>query len=91
VVVPNSRPVFASMGTIVFAGSWNSFPWPLVIGQDQSAWTVQVVLSTFASAQTVHLHELFVAATVSILPLVAVFVLLQRHIVAGVQLSAGDD
>ena len=90
VVVPNSRPVFASLGTIVFSGSWNSFLWPLVIGQDQSAWTVQVVLSTFATAQTVHLHELFVAAAVSIAPLVAVFVLLQRYIVAGVELSAGD-
>jgi len=90
VVVPNSRPVFASVGAIVFSGSWNAFLWPLVIGQDQSAWTVQVVLSTFATAQTVNLHELFIASSVSIAPLLAVFVLLQRHIVAGVELSGTD-
>ncbi|MEU6170346.1 carbohydrate ABC transporter permease [Streptantibioticus parmotrematis] len=91
IVVPNSRPVFAAVGAIVFIGSWNSFLWPLVIGQDQSAWTVQVALASFATAQTVNLHELFTAAAVSVLPLVVVFVVLQRHIVAGVERSGIDD
>ncbi|MFH8367633.1 carbohydrate ABC transporter permease [Streptomyces sp. NPDC018031] len=91
VVVPNSRPVFAAVGTIVFIGSWNSFLWPLVIGQDRDAWTVQVALSTFTTAQTVRIHELFVAAAVSILPLLVVFLLLQRYIVAGVERSGIDD
>jgi multiple sugar transport system permease protein len=90
VVVPNSRPVFAAVGTIVFIGAWNSFLWPLVIGQDQSSWTVQVVLSTFGTEQTVKLHELFIASAVSIVPLLAVFLVLQRHIVASVERSGID-
>ncbi|CAL9577008.1 carbohydrate ABC transporter permease [Streptomyces sp. enrichment culture] len=90
VVVPNSRPVFAAVGTIVFLGAWNSFLWPLVIGQDQSAWTVQVALSSFTTAQVVRLHELFVAAAVSILPLLLVFLCFQRWIVAGVERSGID-
>ncbi|GAU69906.1 probable ABC transporter permease protein [Streptomyces sp. NBRC 110611] len=91
IVVPNSRPVFAAVGTIVFIGAWNAFLWPLVIGQDQEAWTVQVALSTFTTAQRLSLHELFVAAAVSIAPLVVVFLLLQRYIVAGVERSGIDD
>ncbi|MEV0282185.1 carbohydrate ABC transporter permease [Streptomyces sp. NPDC050610] len=91
IVVPNSRPVFAAVGTIVFIGAWNSFLWPLVIGQDKDAWTVQVALSTFLTSQTVNIHELFVAAAVSIVPLLVVFVLLQRYIVAGVERSGIDD
>ncbi|MFJ2405380.1 carbohydrate ABC transporter permease [Streptomyces xanthochromogenes] len=91
IVVPNARPVFAAVGTIVFIGAWNSFLWPLVIGQDRDAWTVQVALSTFTTAQVVNLHELFVAAAVSIVPLVLVFLLLQRYIVAGVERSGIDD
>ncbi|WP_407553264.1 carbohydrate ABC transporter permease [Streptomyces sp. Pv4-95] len=91
IVVPNSRPVFAAVGTIVFIGAWNAFLWPLVIGQDQEAWTVQVALSTFTTAQSLNLHELFVAATVSIAPLVIVFLLLQRYIVAGVERTGIDD
>jgi len=90
VVVPNARPVFAAVGTIVFIGAWNSFLWPLVIGQDQSAWTVQVALSSFTTAQVVRLHELFLAAAVSILPLLLVFLCFQRWIVAGVERSGID-
>ncbi|MFJ9211720.1 carbohydrate ABC transporter permease [Streptomyces sp. NPDC102264] len=91
IVVPNTRPVFAAVGAIVFIGSWNSFLWPLVIGQDRDAWTVQVVLATFTTAQTINLHELFIAAAVSILPLLVVFLLLQRHIVAGAERSGIDE
>ncbi|MGN5378603.1 carbohydrate ABC transporter permease [Streptomyces lasalocidi] len=90
VVVPNARPVFAAVGTIVFLGAWNSFLWPLVIGQDQRAWTVQVALSSFTTAQVVRLHELFVAAVVSVLPLLLVFLCFQRWIVAGVERSGID-
>ncbi|MBV2357516.1 carbohydrate ABC transporter permease [Streptomyces sp. J2-1] len=90
VVVPNSRPVFAAVGTIVFLGAWNAFLWPLVIGQDQSAWTVQVALSSFTTSQVIRLHELFTAATVSILPLLVVFLCFQRWIVAGVERSGID-
>ena len=57
IVVPNARPVFAAVGTIVFIGAWNAFLWPLVIGQDQEAWTVQVALSTFTTAQNLNLHR----------------------------------
>ena len=85
IVVPNSLPFFAAISTITFIGSWNSFLWPLVIAQDASAWTVQVSLSTFLTAQTINLHELFIAATFSILPMMLVFIGLQRYIVQGVE------
>jgi len=84
IVVPNSTGFFAAIGVITFLGSWNAFLWPLVIGQDSSSWTVQVALSSFLTAQTINLHELFVAAAVSILPLLLVFVFLQRYLVQGV-------
>jgi multiple sugar transport system permease protein len=84
VVVPNSGAFFAAIAVITFIASWNAFLWPLVIGQDSSKWTVQVALSTFLTAQTINLHELFLAAAVSIAPLVLVFVFLQRYLVQGV-------
>jgi multiple sugar transport system permease protein len=84
VVVPNSGAFFAAIAVITFIANWNAFLWPLVIGQDSSKWTVQVALSTFLTAQTINLHELFLAAAVSIAPLVLVFVFLQRYLVQGV-------
>ena len=84
IVFPNSGAFFAAIAVITFIGSWNSFLWPLIVAQDQSSWTVQVTLSTFITAQTINIPLLFMAAVVSILPLVFVFVFLQRFLVAGV-------
>ena len=84
IVVPNSGAFFSAIAVITFINNWNQFLWPLVIGQDSSKWTVQVALSTFLTAQTINLHELFLAAAVSIAPLVLVFVILQRYLVQGV-------
>ncbi|MCO5308430.1 MAG: carbohydrate ABC transporter permease [Austwickia sp.] len=92
VVVPNSLGFGAAIGTITFIGAWNAFLWPLVIAQDSSAWTVQIALSTFLTAQTINLPELFAAALVAILPMLLMFLFLQRWIVEGVERTgiAGD-
>ncbi|MBC2906639.1 ABC transporter permease subunit [Streptomyces cupreus] len=84
VVVPNSLNFFAAMATITFISGWNSFLWPLVIGQDPSAWTVQVALSSYMTNQTVNFHLIFMATAISILPLVFVFLFLQRWLVQGI-------
>lgn len=84
IVVPNSLNFTAAIAVITFISGWNSFLWPLVIGQDQSSWTVQVALSSFLTAQTIQIHELFIAAAISIVPLLVVFVFLQRWLVEGV-------
>lgn len=92
VVVPNSMGFGAAIGTITFIGAWNAFLWPLVIAQDSSAWTVQIALSTFMTAQTINLPELFTAALVAIAPMLLMFLFLQRWIVEGVERTgiAGD-
>ncbi len=87
IVVPNSYGIIAALSAITFIASWNSFLWPLVIGQDQSAFTIQVVLSNFLNAQVLNLHELFMGAIIATLPLIIIFVLLQRYIVEGYKQS----
>ncbi|MHB9858185.1 carbohydrate ABC transporter permease [Streptomyces sp. YIM S03343] len=84
VVVPNSLNFFAAIATITFISGWNAFLWPLVIGQDPSAWTVQVALSSYMTNQTVNYHLIFMATAISILPLLFVFLFLQRWLVQGV-------
>ncbi|MFD5338443.1 carbohydrate ABC transporter permease [Streptomyces hawaiiensis] len=84
VVVPNSLNFFAAIATITFINGWNAFLWPLVIGQDPSAWTVQVALSSYMTNQTVNYHLIFMATAISILPLIFVFLFLQRWLVQGI-------
>jgi len=87
IVVPNSAGVFVALGTIGLIKAWNAFLWPLVVGQSKDTWTVQVVLSTFLTAQTINLPALFMGAAVGILPVVIIFFVVQRYIVEGVTAS----
>ncbi len=90
VVMPNAYGICAAVGTIVFIGSWNAFLWPLLIGQDADFRTVQVALSQFMTSQRVDTPALFVGAAVSILPVLGVFIFLQRYLVQGVEQSGLD-
>ncbi|MFG2334879.1 carbohydrate ABC transporter permease [Streptomyces sp. NPDC048604] len=84
IALPTSGAMLASLGALAFIDSWNAFLWPLVIGQDPSAWTAQIALSTFLTAQTINLPGLFAGAVVTITPLVVMFLVAQRHIVEGI-------
>lgn len=90
VVLPNAYGICAAIGTIVFIGSWNAFLWPLLIGQDRDFRTVQVALSSFLTSQKVNVPVLFAGAMVAILPVLLVFVFLQRYLVQGVERSGID-
>ncbi|MFB7613543.1 carbohydrate ABC transporter permease [Kitasatospora sp. NPDC056181] len=87
IALPSSGAMLASLGALAFIDSWNSFLWPLVIGQDPSAWTAQIALSTFLTSQTINLPGLFAGAVVTIAPLVAMFLVAQRYIVEGIATS----
>ena len=86
-LLPNSKSILAALSAMAFVASWNGFLWPLVIGQDESKWTVQVVVSTFMTSQTVHLGPLFLAAAMAMAPPLLVFFVLQRFIVQGTTAS----
>lgn len=86
VVVPNSQGIMAAVGTIVLIGSWNAFLWPSLVGRDATR-TVQVALSQFMTSQGVRYPELFMGSLVAILPMLFVFLFLQRQLVRGLTTS----
>ena len=87
---PLSVPALSTLGIITFLASWNDFLWPLLIGQDRDFRTVQVALSQFMNSQNVELPQLFVGSAVAILPVLLVFLFLQRYLVQGVERSGID-
>ncbi len=86
VVVPNSMGIVGAVGTITFIGSWNAFLWPLLVARENTR-TVQVTLSQFMTSQGVNYPVLFTGALLAILPVVLVFLFLQRFLVQGVETS----
>lgn len=86
IVVPNSTGIVAAVGTIVLIGSWNAFLWPTLVGRDATR-TVQVALSQFMTSQGVRYPELFMGTLVAVLPMLFVFLFLQRYLVQGLTTS----
>jgi len=85
--LPNSWSIIIALGSLTLVYSWNSFLWPLVIGQTRNWWTVQVNLAVFLTAQVIRLHEIFAAALLGALPMIILFFFLQRWIAVGVARS----
>jgi multiple sugar transport system permease protein len=86
-LLPNSLGIMAALGVLSFIYSWNAFLWPVIVGQSPETRTVQVVLSSYLTAQTIDLTRLFAGAVIGAAPLIVVFLLLQRYIVQGVRMS----
>lgn len=86
IVVPNSTGIIAAVGTIVLIGSWNAFLWPSLVGRDETR-TVQVSLSQFMTSQGVRYPELFMGSLIAVLPMLFVFLFLQRYLVQGLTTS----
>ena len=86
-ILPNSLGIMMALGVLSFIYSWNAYLWPLVMGRYPSTATVQIVLSTFLTAQTINLPMLFMGAAVGAAPLIIIFLFMQRYIVQGVRMS----
>lgn len=89
VVLPNSMGIVAAVSTITFIGAWNAFLWPLLVARDNTR-TVQLTLSRFMTSQGVDYAQLFAGALVAIVPVVVVFLFLQRYLVQGMTTSGLD-
>jgi ABC-type glycerol-3-phosphate transport system permease component len=85
VVVPLVRPALAALGMLWFMFTWNDYFWPVIILNSQDMFTVTVGVGSMVSraADTVRLGPVMAGSVVGTIPLVTVFLLLQRHFVAG--------
>lgn len=85
IVLPLCRPALATLGILTFLASWNNFLWPLVAATGEETYTLPVALALYAIGQNRTEYDLLLAgAVVVVLPVLIVFVLLQRHFVRGI-------
>ncbi|ALC11692.1 carbohydrate ABC transporter permease [Sphingopyxis sp. 113P3] len=83
IVLPILSPVIVTLALFVFLSSWNDFMWPLIILADQHLYTLPVALAAM-SRQHVQDNELMMAgAVVTTLPVLILFLSLQRFYLAG--------
>ncbi|MFC0622548.1 carbohydrate ABC transporter permease [Kribbella deserti] len=84
IVLPLIRPALATVAVFAFMGSWNSFLWPLVVIRSPELMTLPLGLSTLQGQFTTQWDVVMAGSVVSIVPIAVVYLLAQRHIIAGV-------
>lgn len=84
IILPNAKPVLASLFIIQFSTLWNDFLWPLVVTNDPVKQTLPAAITLFSSQSGVDHAALMAGATISLAPLAIAFLLLQRFFVQGV-------
>ncbi len=91
VVLPLSRSVIITVLLFNVIGSWNSFMWPLVVTHSEELRVLQVGLSYFNQEQSSNFQLLMAASTFSTMPLIVLFLLVQKRIVASYSKSGMKD
>ena len=85
VIMPLCGPPLATLGILTFLHSWNNFLWPLVVAQSEDKYTLPVALALYSVGQNATRYGLLLAgAVVVILPVIALFIALQRYFVQSV-------
>lgn len=87
IALPLSRPMIAAWCLIAFMGTWNSFLWPQIILQSRDLFTLPIGINQLTGQYQDDQGALMAGTLLAILPVVALFLLLQREFIAG--LTAG--
>lgn len=87
IVMPISLPMIGAFCLLTFMGTWNNFLWPQIILHHSDNFTLPIALSSLVSVYSQKYGMLMAGTLLSIAPVVALFLLLQKEFVAG--LTAG--
>ncbi len=88
IIIPLCGPAIATLGILTFLGSWNSFLWPLVVATSETMYTLPVAIALFATGQQeTNIALLMAGSVVVIVPVLIVFIALQRYFTQGIAMT----
>ena len=88
VVLPLVRPALGTLGLITFIGSWNNFLIPLIILKQDQTYTLPVTLRNLQGLYSTDWGAVMLAAALTVLPLLIVFVFASRQVIEGLTQGA---
>jgi multiple sugar transport system permease protein len=88
IIVPALKPVIATLAVFSFLGAWNDFMWPLIVLTDDSLHTLPVALAGLSREHVQDNEMMMAGSVVTVLPVLVLFLALQRQYMAG--LMAGS-
>jgi multiple sugar transport system permease protein len=84
IVLPLLRPILVTLGVFTFLAAWNDFMWPLVVLTDEAKQTLPVALANLAGEHVQDTELMMAGAVVTVLPVIALFLSVQRQYLEGI-------
>lgn len=88
--IPIMGPALATMGIMAFIGSWNNYLTPMIILNDTEKFTLPVMMGTLHAATDLQKNQgaIYLAVSISVIPILLVFVFASKYIIGGVSAGA---
>lgn len=87
VIAPLATPAMSAIGIFAFIQAWAAFVWPLMVANDQNLFNLELGLTAFQFRFSTDYGKLMAGSVISVLPMLAIFLLLRRQIIDSVALT----
>jgi len=87
IVLPQLGPALATFGMLTFMFNWNAYLWPLIVLTEKNVRTLPIILTWFSNQMVDKTNLTMAASVLVIIPVLVVFLFVQRWIVEGITLS----
>jgi len=87
IILPLCKPILVTLMIFTFMTSWNDFLWPLIVMTRDSMYTLPVALANLMGEHTQDTELMMAGAVITILPVLIVFMALQRYYIKGIMLG----
>ena len=87
IVMPISKTVYATVFILDFVAHWNDFLWPFLVLTGEDKRTIQLAVQSFFGTQPVHYSAIMAALVISAIPMIIMFIFMQKYYVEGIASS----
>ncbi len=87
VVMPISKTVYATVFILDFVAHWNDFMWPFLVMTGENKRTIQLAIQVFFGTQPIHYSAIMAALVVSAVPMLVMFIFMQKYYIEGIASS----
>jgi alpha-1,4-digalacturonate transport system permease protein len=88
IILPLTQPLIAALAVLSFTWRWNDFLWPLIVVGSPKLYTIQLALGLYAGEHIVQWGPLLAMTVLSMIPVLIVFIALQKYFVRGITTGA---
>ncbi len=87
IVMPISKTVYATVFILDFVAHWNDFMWPFLVMTGETKRTIQLAIQVFFGTQPIHYSAIMAALVVSVVPMLIMFIFMQKYYIEGIASS----